>query len=164
MRTVSGPNDMPLTASPVMKTCGTKPLSKDLFDRCNAARLAKSDVNNHQIRVPTRSRRHRIGRHWSPRRRPSDQAPRAFPRAIRRSSRRPPRSVCEALSSNNLSVCNALAHPRRQCDRTTSTRPHVLRILPRPCWRRSAPSQFSRGPSGSFRRAFDDPKLMVDAV
>jgi hypothetical protein len=35
--------------------------SKDLFDRCNAACFAETDVDDHQIRAPMRSGGHRIG-------------------------------------------------------------------------------------------------------
>ena len=52
MRTVSGPNETPLNASPA---------SEDLFDRRNAARFAESDVDDHQIRAPMRSGGHCIG-------------------------------------------------------------------------------------------------------
>ena len=61
MKTVSGPNRIPFTASPVTKTCGTKFASKDLFDRRDAGCFAQSDVNDHQIRAPMESGGRRIG-------------------------------------------------------------------------------------------------------
>ena len=61
MRTVSGPNEMPLTASPVTNTCGTNPLRRISLTAADAACFAESDVDDHQIRAPMRSGGHCIG-------------------------------------------------------------------------------------------------------
>ena len=56
-----GPTDRSRNVSPVTKTWGTKPHPEDLVDRSNAARFARSDVDDHHIGAITRGGRHRIG-------------------------------------------------------------------------------------------------------
>ena len=52
---------MPLTALPVTNTCGTNLLRRISLTASEAARLAESDVDDHQIWAPMRSGGHRFG-------------------------------------------------------------------------------------------------------
>jgi hypothetical protein len=155
---------MLLTASPVTKTRGVKAASKDLFDRCNATRSTQSDVDNHQIRAPTRSRRQRVGDtglHGADRVTKSlkrfreqsadhrvvldDQCAKRFHRIT---SPTAPPSPLTAIRSNNLDPTHMFCG---SCRETLLAVVGAVAIFPRPL-------------SGSFFRGFDDPKLMIDAV
>src|SRR5271165_953054 len=177
MRTVSGPNETPLNASPVTKTCGTKPLRR--ISLTAAMPLASPSPTSTIIRSGRQCEAAvtALATLFS-------TAQTVWPRPSSVSASNAPIIASSSTTSVRSAFIEQPPHlrrprsPRRRRCRATSIRPLQLptpeqrywsrAMLPLSSWnRRDCPARSLRSrPFLSYRRSmrFDEPQLMVDAA